>query len=101
MAELQLFYDKQMNVPLGNLDLGVVDLGTEKTIELWIYNSSDRFFIREISVMANDPDITVSNYPTELGPKALIPFIVRFSPKESRRVALNTIVAANGKLIIT
>jgi hypothetical protein len=83
LAMLKLYKDKDLKEEITLIDLGTVEAGTIKTIEIYLHNDAERVMysnlIFEIPALG-ESTLEVVTAPITVPPKAILPILLRWSP---------------------
>ena len=96
---LILYEDKELTKPFNVIGFIEVEVGSSKSKEAYLANTSDKFVITSIKEAFTDEDVSVVNMPLELKPKESKAIVITFKPSLNREEGLHTDVFFSGKMI--
>ena len=97
--DLSAFYDRDGKKPFSVCDFIEVEVGTSKSIEVYLSNNTE-FLLTNIIESMTDSDISIANMPNQLQPYEKRDITITFTPKLNRIEGLHSDIFFTGKKII-
>jgi len=96
---MKLFKDRSGKEEIKSIDFGEVEVGTTKTITIYLKNDSSNSIIKDI-VVKIDPkrnDLRIIQAPSELKNNEAKPIVIEWKPSLKLRSPLNAKLIINAK----
>ena len=99
MSELVLYRDENFTQPFIIESMGKVDAGDEKSLRGYLKNEIE-LDIEQIHYETSDDDLFLDDLPSELKSDQSAVVFIKFKPKKTRELGLNSFITIKGKKVV-